>query len=96
MLGTYKDGVDLAEGAVFIERQQMRDLETNEIGVGPTKTDRRRIGPLPPELITALADHMDKTPGKQLSPKPGTTQPWLDTTFSSLLRDAAKAAGVNH
>lgn len=29
-----------------------------------------------------------------LFPKPGTTEPWLDTTFSSLLRDAAKAAGV--
>jgi hypothetical protein len=37
---------------------------------------------------------MAKTPGKLLFPKPGTTEPWLDTTFSSLLRDAAKAAGV--
>jgi len=94
MLGTYKDDVDLAEGTVFIERQQMRDLETNAIGVGPTKTGRRPIVPLPPELITALADHMTKTRGKLLFPKPGTTEPWLDTTFSSLLRDAAKGVGV--
>jgi integrase len=68
MLGIYKDDVDLAEGTVFIERQQMRDLETNEIGVGPTKTGRRRIVPLPPEVNAALADHMAKTAGKLLSP----------------------------
>lgn len=67
MLGTYKDDVDLAEGTVFIERQQMRDHDT-------------------------CRPH-GQNDGRATFPQAGTTEPWLDTTFSSLLRDAAKGVG---
>jgi integrase len=93
MLGCYQASVDLQAGTAFIERQQVKLLD-GTIGTKDTKTSRRRMVDLVPQLVYAIELHLKDTPGEYLFPRPGTYEAWPATSFSSSLRKAGRQIEV--